>query len=159
MKKLQEFLETIPVKDDYRRNLRKPFLQEVKGRLAVNATDCHIVISSYDEDLVKGNDYETIDKPLLDRTYEEFDNAQVCKNVVLEVEKLKRCLEQVEKNKAIKHVGTCSECGGDGTVEWEYVDNNGEQHFREYDCPVCNGTGSVNKIMKKQYVKLLKDLK
>lgn len=37
----------------------------------------------------------------------------------------------------------CSECGGEGTVEWEYSDKNDRSYFEYFDCPVCDGTGYI----------------
>lgn len=36
----------------------------------------------------------------------------------------------------------CKDCDGDGIVEWTYTDRAGEEHARDEDCPVCDGTGS-----------------
>lgn len=36
---------------------------------------------------------------------------------------------------------TCPDCGGGGTVEWEYTDTHGQKHCIDEECPVCDGDG------------------
>lgn len=35
----------------------------------------------------------------------------------------------------------CEDCNGSGWVEWFYEDKSGEEHYSDYSCPVCEGTG------------------
>ena len=37
----------------------------------------------------------------------------------------------------------CDECDGHGTVEWVYEDSDGEEHRKDFDCPICDGRGKV----------------
>lgn len=37
----------------------------------------------------------------------------------------------------------CDECEGTGYVKWTYEDSDGEDHFDDFDCPICNGIGKV----------------
>lgn len=37
----------------------------------------------------------------------------------------------------------CDECEGSGTVEWVYADSDGEEHRKDFDCPICDGRGKV----------------
>lgn len=35
----------------------------------------------------------------------------------------------------------CDECGGNGEVWWTYKDKHGERHDKDWDCPICYGSG------------------
>lgn len=35
----------------------------------------------------------------------------------------------------------CDECDGTGSVEWECQDKKGNIHYKNFDCPICNGRG------------------
>ncbi len=67
------------------------------------------------------------------------------------VESLKKTLESFgmeEEQVIIEKGGECEECGGSGEVEWEYTDLDGESHFHDDDCPVCNGDGTTEGVFK-----------
>lgn len=66
-------------------------------------------------------------------------------------ESLKKTLESFgmeEEQVIIEKGGECEECGGSGEVEWEYTDLDGESHFHDDDCPVCNGDGTTEGVFK-----------
>lgn len=67
------------------------------------------------------------------------------------LESLKKALESFgmeEEQVIIEKGGECEECGGSGEVEWEYTDLDGESHFHDDDCPVCNGDGTTEGVFK-----------
>ena len=67
------------------------------------------------------------------------------------VESLKKTLESFgmeEERVIIEKGGECEECGGSGEVEWEYTALDGEIHFHDDDCPVCNGDGTTEDVFK-----------
>ena len=37
----------------------------------------------------------------------------------------------------------CPACEGEGTVQWEFTDPDGETYYMDEDCPVCDGTGEA----------------
>lgn len=45
----------------------------------------------------------------------------------------------------------CNECDGTGSVEWEYLDKNGKTHYKDCDCPACNGRGYLKRNVRKCY--------
>ena len=66
-------------------------------------------------------------------------------NFSLNIEEIEKCLKSVPMVDVTKKVGNdiiCSECSGDGQVEWEY-----ERWSKDFDCPKCDGYGyeSVSK--------------
>ena len=67
------------------------------------------------------------------------------------IESLKKTLESFgmeEERVIIEQGGECEECNGSGEVEWEYTDQDGEIHFLDSDCPVCNGDGTTKDVFK-----------
>jgi predicted nucleic-acid-binding Zn-ribbon protein len=66
-------------------------------------------------------------------------------NFSLNITEIEKCLITVPIIDVTKEVGNdivCSECKGDGQVEWEY-----ERWSKDFDCPKCDGDGyeSVSK--------------
>lgn len=62
-----------------------------------------------------------------------------------DLEKALAGVPQVEETTGDGEDGECPECHGYGTVYWEYTDNNGRLYEYEHDCPVCDGSGYVEK--------------
>lgn len=56
--------------------------------------------------------------------------------------------EMVDEIKEEKIEQKCTECDGDGEVEYEY-DTYRETHYLKGDCPVCEGSGNLNKTESK----------
>ena len=57
---------------------------------------------------------------------------------------------QVEEEIVVQPAVECKDCEGYGEVEWEYTDNDGYVHSKDFECPICHGTGySQDKITKK----------
>lgn len=40
---------------------------------------------------------------------------------------------------------TCDECDGDGDVYWEYYDKEGKLHEELFACPICGGSGYIER--------------
>ncbi|PIK19777.1 hypothetical protein [Prevotella intermedia] len=83
-----------------------------------------------------------------------------CKKVV-SVEAINKALEacpKVDEEIVIQDSEKCEECDGFGEVYWEYTDNSGHTHEREFGCPVCDGTGeSTHKKTKKTGKQIVKE--
>ena len=47
----------------------------------------------------------------------------------------------VKKAKIVDEYVTCDDCCGNGTVRWEYNSLDGCCYTKEWECPVCDGTG------------------
>lgn len=43
----------------------------------------------------------------------------------------------------------CNECNGTGSVEWEYLDKKGNTHYKDFDCPSCDGFGFFKRNIRK----------
>lgn len=43
----------------------------------------------------------------------------------------------------------CKECNGTGSVEWEYLDKKGNTHYKDFDCPSCEGFGFFKQNIRK----------
>lgn len=50
-------------------------------------------------------------------------------------------LPQIVENNLISPAVECDECGGEGTVSWEYRDKEYHLYKDYFDCPLCKGTG------------------
>jgi len=48
--------------------------------------------------------------------------------------------------------GKCKECSGSGEVQWEY-----EGHYNDFDCPICEGDGTLTESQKNKTGKKVKD--
>ncbi len=83
-----------------------------------------------------------------------------CKKVV-SVEAINKALEtcpKVDEEIVIQDSEKCEECDGFGEVYWEYTDNSGHTHEREFECPVCKGTGeSTHQKTKKTGKQIIKE--
>jgi predicted nucleic-acid-binding Zn-ribbon protein len=119
-------------KDELRPWIEKPFFID---NLAI-ATDCHQLIF-FDKKLV------AIELPLC-----ENQNPQLILNNIpeqrncnfkLNIDEIENCFKTAPITDVLKTVGEdikCSECGGDGEVEWEY-----ESWTKDFECPKCDGDG------------------
>lgn len=66
-------------------------------------------------------------------------------NLVMNVHEIAKHINAVEEEITIPVSGDdakCPECGGRGTVEWQYESNDGIR-YGDFDCPECNGRGYV----------------
>lgn len=43
----------------------------------------------------------------------------------------------------------CKECNGTGSVEWEYIDKKGNTHYKDFNCPFCDGFGFFKRNIRK----------
>lgn len=98
-----------------------------------------------------------MDTSMLSRTFEESEFSSIRKLTLnsaegyFTFESLKKTLESfgMEEEQEVIEVGReCEECEGSGEVEWEYTDLDGEIHFHDGECPVCNGEGETKDVFK-----------
>lgn len=92
---------------------------------------------------------------IIDNDYQEYDIPDnVSKYFVLDsncdrkltLNELERQLSWCKQEHIITHdYETCPECNGEGVVSWEYEDRNCETHYIDYDCPICQGEGQIDK--------------
>lgn len=148
MNKKKQALECIPDSNDYNKFPCTPFVQEVNGKLAVNATEGQILLSVYDDELVK--EYDPQESPACDRVYKSLDLDNGIK-VTVSIEEIEHALQNVKKNVVVETDKDCDECGCRGVVDWKYEDLNGNLHVKEDECPVCHGTGSIHEKLVERY--------
>ena len=77
--------------------------------------------------------------PNFDRIFPKVDCSSV-----LQVERLATVIGSIPWSETVKVSGPeaeCKECDGSGSVYWEYIDNNGNEHHLDHDCPLCEGRG------------------
>lgn len=119
-------------KDELRDWINKPFFI---GNLAI-ATNAHELVF-FDKNLseieldVCGN----VNPQLILNNIPEQRNQEY----KLNIEEIENYLNIAPKVDVLKTVGKdvkCTECEGDGQVEWEY-----ERWTKEFDCPKCDGEG------------------
>ena len=98
----------------------------------VFATECHRVIRIA-KDATSG-DYVNAEKPNALSVF-----ILMSEEITITKEEILSKLSEVELVPETKTVGEnikCEECDGEGTVMWKY-----NTYEREYDCPVCYGSG------------------
>lgn len=119
-------------KDELRDWISKPFFI---GKLAI-ATNTHELVF-FDKKLseieldVCGNE----NPQLILNNIPEQRNQQYKLNIV-EIEEYLKNAPRVDILKTVGKDVKCTECEGEGQVEWEY-----ERWTKEFDCPKCNGGG------------------
>ena len=74
---------------------------------------------------------------------------------VKDIEKALASVPQEEETIRIGEDVECTECGGSGKVDWEYIDRNGKFYEYQYDCPVCDGTGYAEEAQEKKTGKMI----
>lgn len=57
-------------------------------------------------------------------------------------------LPLIDEYKTEEQEIACPECEGRGNVEWEYEDRNGNMHYDNFVCPVCDGFTVVDECKK-----------
>lgn len=108
------------------------------------ATETHIIIR-VDADKCEGE---------YDPHHNQPDNEHINRifpkpncDLYLDVHEIAKCINAVDDEISFDVTGEnakCDECFGKGYVTWEYEGNN-ETHYHDFDCPVCDGRGRVNK--------------
>lgn len=93
------------------------------------------------ENAVRGN-YETNDKMKLDIPTDNCDYIITDKDI-------EKVLSNIPHEEEVIKVGNnvkCPECDGEGTVTWKYTDKDWNDHEFEAECPVCEGSGYIEKV-------------
>ena len=109
----------------------------------VYSTDAHSIIrvpketvGLFDECKKEGNAKVVLN--LFDFTPQKIltINVQDLKDALGEIPLVDECLN-------VDAEGKCKECSGSGEVEWEY-----EGHYNDFDCPICDGNGTLTESQK-----------
>lgn len=121
--------------DPNRGSWKEPFING--GNDYVVASDTHIMA------FLKKECVES-DSPLVKREkdyvrYIENDDRIPQQDITIKYDNIIKALKCLHLDENKEH--DCSECDGNGTVDYEYRTNDGEYHVMEGDCPVCDGTG------------------
>lgn len=130
-------------KDEFRDNLKTPFIPEHDGR--VWATDGYV--------LIMVNPY------CISRKYEIRDFGRSMHLAVTNCDELlsvpdlrdalSRCPQEPEMKIKSKKVVRCPECEGTGVVTAEYeADYDDHVYEIEVDCPICDGEGTIEEEVK-----------
>lgn len=139
----KELLNLFVDKDDIRPNFHEPFLN-AKYESEVWATDGHSL-------LIVNHECLSGEYPTRELTMPKLMDKN-CTTVITQ-DALRVALSecpQVDEEISTGKYKKCKECGGSGEVEWEYFDNKGFCHQRDFDCPCCDGSGySEEPITKK----------
>lgn len=115
--------------------LTSPFLNESYGG-KVMATDGYVLLI-VDRKLLRCK-YQTYNLKIPSQSYEHI-NRLVSFSAVDEA--YNQIALEAEMEAADGKEKECPECNGTGTVDWEYTDWEGEIHYHEFDCPICDGSG------------------
>jgi hypothetical protein len=109
----------------------KPFFI---NNLAIGLNPQELVF--FDKKLADDLDNCTYEFPekIIDMLTFEFDE-----NLEIDIKFIKKAIEQIPLNPCYDTIGKdiqCTECDGDGEVEWKY-----KKHYKHFNCPNCKGTG------------------
>lgn len=105
----------------------------------IYASDRHILLR-VDKSKCE-NEYKSVERQ---PNYEKVMKETEC-NIVLPLSRLRKAFELIPKDEVQYGNGIkCKECNGYGTVEWTYCDTEGNYHYEDFDCPVCEGDGYLN---------------
>jgi hypothetical protein len=143
IKNEKEVLQAFCMKDDELRPLlNNPYYCEAKGE--VMASDGYIMLM--------------VDPKLLRRKYTASEYGakltipeQNCDTIIRldDIDSVFRQFDLVQE--MVWEEGEeceCYACEGEGMVQWEFTDPNGETHYMDDDCPVCYGTGKARESHK-----------
>jgi len=129
-----ELLCSVCNKNEYRENLRNPFIQ---GGWTV-ATDAHVIlaVSEEESDFIG---YSYIDKPdvlsLINAKCSDFKEL-VYDDLLIEYLNLEGGFDYAACR--------CTECNGGCQVDYEYRTKRGNIYHTKGECPVCHGEGIVD---------------
>lgn len=144
----QELLSLFYDKDnEMRPDLAAPYLK--KGYVC--ATDAHILIR--------------IKAEMLIGKYKEIQSCNIsfpadnCDFIVSlqDIETALSNIPQIEEEEKIGKDIDCEECDGEGVVEWEYRCKRGQDYCREFECPVCEGSGYKQRAIYKKTGNMVPD--
>lgn len=130
---LPALLETFCCKDDSRPSLRKPIMQD--GYL--HATNTHIAIRIRKDLMPSTATYIVHERPDFARVF--FPRKY---SATLNTKLLGDAIKETCGDNPSEFID-CPECGGFGKVEWEYIDKDRDTHCRDFECPICDGDGSI----------------
>lgn len=139
-----ELLASCCSKSEYRPNLQRPFLQ---GGYVI-ATDAQSILAlpKEDEDTINYIPLAAPDvTPYLNAYCEVFKELKLGELL----SEFQRICDEYNKLDC-----RCSECNGEGKVDWEYTSKSMTTHLIKGECPVCHGEGFVeleNYYNRKEY--------
>jgi hypothetical protein len=149
MNNTDKALNSIIKQNDMRVWMNTPFLL---GNY-VYSTDAHSLIRFRKEDL--SEIYKECSKPNNAEYASKLYNVEFKDILEIKVNDLKKAIDKVpfvEEYENTDLEGKCNECEGSGEVEWEY-----EGHLSDFDCPVCNGEGSLTESKRIKTGRKVKD--
>lgn len=138
---IEKALYSIIKYDDHRYWMQRPFTIENN----VYSTDACIIIQVPKDSVGFFNKCEKESSMKIILNYFDFTpekimtiNMQDLKDAISEIPLVDEILnEDIE--------GKCEECYGTGEVEWEY-----EGYHNDFDCPVCDGNGTIPELKKEK---------
>ena len=139
MKELNDFLLNLFTSSDSIR----PYMMfpNLKNGI-VYASDGNVLISIPENELTLK--YKTDDKyPNAGKTIEDFESKKLS-SIKVKVSDIAKELVKA-RIQFDRYSVKCKECKGTGEVEWEYTSKDGDRHYKDNDCPECEGDGSSDK--------------
>lgn len=135
MKDEEKFLNRFVNQLEWPESIKKPFYRDG----FVYATNRTILVRVPYKDLQRL--YEPVDSPKnLPQFPEPTCDIELPISVLVETFK---SIPKVEERRVEGKDAECDECEGTGEVEWTYEDSDGEEHQKNFDCPICEGYGKV----------------
>lgn len=119
----------------FHKKMTRPFINESYGGKVI-ASDCYVMLI-IDRKLLRCK-YQT-DKLTIPNQSGKLINKRINFSAIDEA--YNQIVLEAEMEAADGKEKECPECNGTGTVDWEYTDWEGEIHYHEFDCPICDGSG------------------
>lgn len=120
------------------------FMTPLRSGGYVFATDLNnaIIVNA---DAIDNGNYPEYPEELLP---EKFRDLMECDYTVRldDVEAAIACVPLVDQIVPVGNDVCCDECDGDGYVSWSYTDKAGYLHNCNHHCPVCDGTGLMERV-------------
>lgn len=138
MDAINNFLLSIFTEPNSRRF--EPYLSD-DGR--VYASDGYVAISIPQSELTVPYEGTKPSRTNIQSYFNDFDRDK-CESVKVSVSDLAETLAKAQLISDSYQI-KCTDCGGSGSVEWEYIDKKGETHLSDSDCPMCDGNGNLDK--------------
>ena len=123
--------------DDFRPVLNHPYVNEERNE--VWASDAHMLLM-VDLKLVRRKYKPSDFGKSLTIPEKNSDTIVTLKDIEAAFKRFKLIPEMVDEE---GDECECPACGGDGEVEWEFTDDDGNTYYMDAECPVCEGSGEA----------------
>lgn len=121
------------------------FMKPMRSGGYVFATDLNNAIIVNADAIDSATNYPEYSEDLLPEKFRELTECGYTVSLD-DVEAAIACVPLVDQIVPVGNDVCCDECDGDGYVSWSYTDKGGVLHNCNHHCPVCDGTGLMERV-------------